>query len=120
MQRAGVGERAKNRTLVNRKAFNRRSAEHKIWHEPCESLLSRPRALEPSERRYFLKSVTGVAAGSTVLAPAIWSAAKADARTETLLIVSESGPNSDIHGIGTNVPGTRCHGIATTGSSATK
>ena len=39
-------------------------------------------------------------------APAIWSPAKADARTETLLIVSESGPNNlDIHGVGTNVPG---------------
>ena len=32
--------------------------------------------------------------------------AKADARSETLLIVSESGPNNlDIHGVGTNVPG---------------
>jgi len=41
-----------------------------------------------------------------VPAPAIWSAAKADARSETLLIVSESGPNNlDIHGVGTNVPG---------------
>ena len=41
-----------------------------------------------------------------VPAPAIWSAAKADARSETLLIVSEGGPNNlDIHGIGTNVPG---------------
>ena len=58
------------------------------------------------KRRDFLKSVTGVAAGAMVPAPAIWSAAKADARSETLLIVSESGPNNlDIHGIGTNVPG---------------
>ncbi|HEY3794407.1 MAG TPA: ABC transporter substrate-binding protein [Bradyrhizobium sp.] len=58
------------------------------------------------KRRDFLKSVTGLAAGSMVPAPAIWSAAKADARSETLLIVSESGPNNlDIHGIGTNVPG---------------
>ena len=32
--------------------------------------------------------------------------AKAQARQETLLIVSESGPNNlDIHGVGTNVPG---------------
>src|ERR1700742_5141273 len=39
-------------------------------------------------------------------APAIWSPAKADARSETLLIVSEGGPNNlDIHGVGTNVPG---------------
>jgi peptide/nickel transport system substrate-binding protein len=58
------------------------------------------------KRRDFLKSVTGVAAGALVPAPAIWSAAKADARSETLLIVSEGGPNNlDIHGIGTNVPG---------------
>src|SRR5438046_7739538 len=57
------------------------------------------------KRRDFLKSVTGVAAGAMVPAPAIWSAAKADARSETLLIVSESGPNNlDIHGLGTNVP----------------
>ena len=34
------------------------------------------------------------------------SPAKADARSETLLIVSEGGPNNlDIHGVGTNVPG---------------
>ena len=58
------------------------------------------------KRRDFLKSVTGVAAGAMVPAPAIWSAAKAQARSETLLIVSEGGPNNlDIHGIGTNVPG---------------
>src|ERR1041384_2072230 len=58
------------------------------------------------KRRDFLKSVTGAAAGAMVPAPAIWSAAKADARSETLLIVSESGPNNlDIHGVGTNVPG---------------
>jgi peptide/nickel transport system substrate-binding protein len=40
------------------------------------------------KRRDFLKSVTGVAAGALVPAPAIFSAAKADARSETLLIVS--------------------------------
>src|SRR6202162_915711 len=58
------------------------------------------------KRRDFLKSVTGAAAGTMVPAPAIWSAAKADVRSETLLIVSESGPNNlDIHGVGTNVPG---------------
>ncbi len=38
--------------------------------------------------------------------PAVWSPAKAQSRQETLLIVSESGPNNlDIHGVGTNVPG---------------
>lgn len=58
------------------------------------------------KRRDFLKSATAAAAGALVPAPAIWSSAKADARSETLLIVSESGPNNlDIHGVGTNVPG---------------
>jgi peptide/nickel transport system substrate-binding protein len=58
------------------------------------------------KRRDFLKSMTALAAGSAVPAPAIWSSAKAQSRQETLLIVSESGPNNiDIHGVGTNVPG---------------
>ena len=57
-------------------------------------------------RRDFLKSASALAAGSALSAPAIWSPAKAQSRQETLLIVSESGPNNvDIHGIGTNVPG---------------
>lgn len=56
------------------------------------------------DRRTLLK--TGAAAAATVAAPAVWSPAKAQARTDTLLIVSESGPNNlDIHGVGTNVPG---------------
>src|SRR3981081_338282 len=55
----------------------------------------------------FLKSMTALAAGSVLpAAPAVWSPAKAQSRQETLLIVSESGPNNlDIHGVGTNVPG---------------
>ena len=58
------------------------------------------------KRRDFLKSVSGIAAGAVVPAPAIWSSAKADARSETLLVVTESGPNNlDIHGVGTNRPG---------------
>src|SRR5438128_5769897 len=59
------------------------------------------------KRREFLKSRTALAAGSVLpAAPAIWSPAKAQSRQETLLIVSESGPNNiDIHGVGTNVPG---------------
>ena len=59
------------------------------------------------KRRDFLKSATAAAAGSVLpAAPAVWSPAKAQSRQETLLIVSESGPNNiDIHGIGTNVPG---------------
>jgi peptide/nickel transport system substrate-binding protein len=64
-------------------------------------------ARKPS-RRSFLKSTTAVAAASALPAPAVWSPAKAQAqaRQETLLVVSESGPNNiDIHGRGTNVPG---------------
>jgi peptide/nickel transport system substrate-binding protein len=58
------------------------------------------------KRRDFLKSVSGLAAGAMVPAPAIVSPARADARSESLLIVSEGGPNNlDIHGVGTNVPG---------------
>src|SRR5471032_824159 len=58
------------------------------------------------KRREFLKSMTAAAAGGMVLAPTVWSSAKAQSRQETLLIVSESGPNNlDIHGVGTNVPG---------------
>ncbi len=58
------------------------------------------------KRRDFLKSVTVLTAAAAVPAPAIWSPAKAQSRQETLLIVSESGPNNlDIHGVGTNVPG---------------
>lgn len=57
------------------------------------------------KRRDFLKGAA-VTAGSAVTTPAVFSPAKAQARNETLLIVSESGPNNlDIHGVGTNVPG---------------
>jgi peptide/nickel transport system substrate-binding protein len=58
------------------------------------------------KRRDFLKSMTALAAGGAVSAPAVFSPARAQGRQQTLLIVSESGPNNlDIHGIGTNVPG---------------
>jgi peptide/nickel transport system substrate-binding protein len=58
------------------------------------------------KRREFLKSASALAASAAVSAPAIFSPAKAQGRQETLLIVSESGPNNiDIHGVGTNVPG---------------
>jgi peptide/nickel transport system substrate-binding protein len=57
-------------------------------------------------RREFLKSTTALAATTAVAAPSVISSAKAQSRAETLLIVSESGPNNiDIHGVGTNVPG---------------
>jgi peptide/nickel transport system substrate-binding protein len=60
------------------------------------------------DRRHFLRSATATTALSAtgIAAPAIFSSARAQARSETLLIVSESGPNNlDIHGVGTNVPG---------------
>jgi peptide/nickel transport system substrate-binding protein len=57
-------------------------------------------------RREFLKSVTALTAASAVSAPAIWSPAKAQSRQETLLLITENGPNNlDIHGVGTNRPG---------------
>src|SRR5436305_9399476 len=56
-------------------------------------------------RRTFIMS-TGAAGSVLPAAPAVLSPARAQARQETLLIVSESGPNNlDIHGVGTNVPG---------------
>jgi len=58
------------------------------------------------KRRDFLKSASGLAIGATFPLPAIWSPARADARSETLLVVTEGGPNNlDIHGVGTNRPG---------------
>jgi peptide/nickel transport system substrate-binding protein len=58
------------------------------------------------KRRDFLKSSAAIAATTAVTAPAVFSPAQAQSRAETLLIVSESGPNNlDIHGVGTNVPG---------------
>ena len=58
------------------------------------------------KRREFLKSMTALTAASAVSAPAIWSPAKAQARNETLLLITENGPNNlDIHGVGTNRPG---------------
>src|SRR5260370_31233218 len=55
--------------------------------------------------REFLGSMTALAAGSVLPMPAVLPA-RAQSRQETLLIVSESGPNNlDIHGVGTNVPG---------------
>ena len=56
------------------------------------------------KRRDFLKSVS--AAGAALAAPAVWSPARAQSRQETLLVVTEYGPNNlDIHGVGTNRPG---------------
>lgn len=57
-------------------------------------------------RREFLKTMTALTAAATVSTPAIWSSAKAQSRNETLLLVTENGPNNlDIHGVGTNRPG---------------
>ncbi len=53
-----------------------------------------------------MKRRTFLASTAAVTAPAVHSPLRAQSRNETLLIVSESGPNNlDIHGIGTNVPG---------------
>ena len=51
------------------------------------------------------KVITAVTV-TMALTSAVWSPARAQGRAETLLIVSESGPNNiNIHGVGTNVPG---------------
>ena len=58
------------------------------------------------KRRDFLKSVTGVAAGAMSRRLRSGRPPRPTPAPETLLIVSESGPNNlDIHGVGTNVPG---------------
>src|SRR5262245_461227 len=77
------------------------------WHDLCGTCSGHPFGRLPMKRREFLKSMTALAAGSVLpAAPAVFSSAKAQSRQETLLIVSESGPNNiDIHGVGTNVPG---------------
>src|SRR5271167_2578066 len=56
------------------------------------------------KRREFLKGATIAAAGT--LASRYIRPAAAQSRKETLLTLSESGPNNlDIHGVGTNRPG---------------
>src|SRR6202011_4952348 len=68
------------------------------------SSFDRPREVA-MRRREFLRSMTALAAGGVLPTPAVVPA-RAQSRQETLLIVSESGPNNlDIHGVGTNVPG---------------
>jgi peptide/nickel transport system substrate-binding protein len=58
------------------------------------------------KRRDFLKSTAALAGAGMVSAPAIVSTATAQSRQETLLLVTENGPNNlDIHGLGTNRPG---------------
>ncbi len=58
------------------------------------------------KRRDFLKNAAATTALSAIGAPAYVNSVSAQARNETLLVVSESGPNNlDIHGVGTNVPG---------------
>ncbi|MCW5715346.1 MAG: ABC transporter substrate-binding protein [Bauldia sp.] len=56
-------------------------------------------------RREFLKtSATG--AGAAIALPTFWSTAFAQGREETLVLISENGPNNlDIMGVGTNRPG---------------
>jgi peptide/nickel transport system substrate-binding protein len=56
-------------------------------------------------RREFLSTASAVAAGGAA-ASLPWSHAFAQSRQETLLLISESGPNNlDVQGVGTNRPG---------------
>src|SRR5262249_9113802 len=102
------------------RAPRRRSTIHHngCWHDPAPRRAANPAHLLlltdghsderlQMKRRQFLKSMTALAAGSVLpAAPAIWSAAKAQSRQETVLAVTEYGPNNfDIHGVGTNRPG---------------
>ena len=58
------------------------------------------------KRRDFLKSVTGSCRGRHGARAGDLVRRQGPSRSETLLIVSEGGPNNlDIHGVGTNVPG---------------
>ena len=58
------------------------------------------------KRRDFLKSATALAATSAVHGAGGVFGQRADRGKETLLLVTENGPNNlDIHGVGTNRPG---------------
>ena len=58
------------------------------------------------KRRRFLQTITALGAGAAAGLPVVWSPAKAQSRKETLLLLSENGPNNlDIQGVGTNRPG---------------
>jgi peptide/nickel transport system substrate-binding protein len=58
------------------------------------------------KRRHFLQSATALGASALAGMPAVWSPARAQSHKETLLLVTENGPNNlDIQGVGTNRPG---------------
>src|SRR5271168_3620794 len=58
------------------------------------------------KRRQFLRSATVLGTGAFLAAPVVWSPARAQSHKETLLLISENGPNNlDIQGVGTNRPG---------------
>lgn len=57
------------------------------------------------KRRDFLKSTTSAIAASAAIAAMPWNSALGQGRKDTLLSISEGGPNSlDIHGVGANRP----------------
>jgi peptide/nickel transport system substrate-binding protein len=72
--------------------------EHPV-HQPKEHAVN---------RRDFIKtaSATALLSGAAVPMTGFWAAVQAQGRQDTLLVVSEDGPNNlDIHGVGTNNPG---------------
>src|ERR1700736_3586927 len=73
------------------------------WHADCTSSLDHGGAGTAMRRRDFLKRTT-VAAAGTVAAGYVFPA-RAQARKDTLLTLSESGPNNlDVMGVGINRP----------------
>src|SRR3974377_1378779 len=83
-----------------------KAARRRSWHGSCGNLSSQSAREVSMKRREFLRSMTALAASTAITTPAIFSAAKAASRKETLLLVTENGPhNLHIPGIRTNRPG---------------
>jgi peptide/nickel transport system substrate-binding protein len=84
-----------------------RCAGPRRWHGYCCGDLTRQQRRgrrQAMKRRHFLKSITA-ATTAAFAAPCVRSA-KAQSRKDTLLTLSESGPNNlDIMGVGTNLSG---------------
>jgi peptide/nickel transport system substrate-binding protein len=75
-----------------------------VWHAGCCEHVEAKKGVMAMKRRDFLKLTTAAAAGTAVGAHI--QPGKAQSRKDTLLIVSENGPNNlDVMGVGTNLQG---------------